>query len=106
MNNFKFYAFTRFKLGISASETYKELCVAHSEDAPGRFTIFLWYDKFRSDTEAGAEAGAEAGSKAGRPRTTRTAEMISIVQELVQEDCQMSTRFLADCLEIGKSTVQ
>ena len=32
--------------------------------------------------------------------------MISIVQELVQEDCQMSTRFLADCLEIGKSTVQ
>ena len=28
-NNFNFYAYTRLKLGIGASETYKKLFVAH-----------------------------------------------------------------------------
>ena len=46
-----------------------------------------------------------AGASAGHPKTIRTQEMIAQVEELIKEDCQMSTHFLAECLDVGKSTV-
>jgi hypothetical protein len=44
-----------------------------------------------------------SSSRSGRPRTTRTAENIQIVHELLDEDCQISTRQLADFTGISKT---
>ena len=101
MNNFKFYAFTRFKLGVSAQQTHTELSTAHTDGVPGKSTIFRWFSEFKD----GMEAAEVAGASTGHPKTIRTQEMIAQVEELIKEDCQMSTRFLAECLDVGKSTV-
>ena len=49
MNNFKFYALTRFKLDVSASACFTELKKAHGEAAPSRATVFRWFGEFKED---------------------------------------------------------
>ena len=46
MNNFKFYAFTRFKLGIGATACHAELAKVYPDEAPGKSTIYRWYSDF------------------------------------------------------------
>ena len=106
MDNFKFYALTRFRLEISATNCLSGLMRAHGESAPSRATLFRWFSEFREEAASEEEtAGASAGSDRGRRRSTRTREMIQNVQELLEEDCKTSVRELADCLDIGKSSV-
>ena len=100
MDNFKFYALTRFRLGVSATDCLQELMSAHGETAPCRSTLFRWFSEFRDAT-----TGASAGNGPGRTRSARTPEMIQAVQELLAEDCKTSVRELAECLELGKSSV-
>ncbi|CAG0882781.1 unnamed protein product [Darwinula stevensoni] len=66
--NFRFNAFTWFKLGIAAAACYRELVPV-------------------------------------RPRSTQTPELLETVQELVVEDCLVTTRELDEWLDVGKSTV-
>ena len=54
MNNFKFYALTRFKLEITASACFNELRRAHYEAAPSRATVFRWFSEFKDDGDAAA----------------------------------------------------
>ena len=58
----------RFKLGISATESHKEA-------APAKPTIFNWFREFCHEGEASEEAE--------QVRTTRTAELILQVEELM-----------------------
>jgi hypothetical protein len=122
MNNFKFYAFTRFKLGIGATACHAELAKVYADEAPGKSTIYRWYSDFPDtgghlnpknidgleSSESGEEDDDEeeaAVVSPGRPRTTRTAEKVTAIQEYLEIDCQMSVRELADACEIDKSTV-
>lgn len=111
MNNFKFYVFTRFKLGISATVCHAELAQVHKDEAPGKSTVFRWYTEFRGAGGADesecrdCDVDEAPGASAGRPRTTRTPAMIEAVQDLLSIDCRLSVRELADDLEIGKSVV-
>ena len=102
MDNFKFYTLTRSKLGISAASCHAELTEVYGVAAPSRSTIFRWYNEFREDE---SQAGASAGPSAGRPRTTRTPEMLRAVQQMVEVDCKITVRELAEHLTLGKSTV-
>ena len=45
------------------------------------------------------------GAGVVRRRTSRTAEKIQAVKDFVNDDCHVSVRFLAACLNIRKSTV-
>ena len=118
MNNFKFYAFTRFKLGISATACHGELAKVYLDDAPGKSTIYRWYSGFPeaerhlnisdSDSDESGEGEEEEeapGVSTGRPKATRTPEKITAVQEYLEVDCHMTVRDLADALEIDKSSV-
>ena len=117
MENFKFYAHIHFKLLISASDIYSELCEARVEVTPSRRTIFRWFKEFQHasnsdvDEDSNAHAGETSGSEhckgatVGRRRTCRTAEKVLAVKDFVDEDCHVSVRYLAAFLNIGKSTV-
>ena len=117
MENFKFYAHIRFKLHVSASDVYSELCQARVEGAPSRRTIFRWFKEFQDTADTDMDEGSNAhkeeasgdehcrGAGVGRRRTSRTAENIQAVKTFVNDDCHVSVRFLAACLNIGKSTV-
>ena len=106
MDNFKFYVLTRFRLGISATDCLTELQTAHEESSPSRSTLFRWFSEFREeDTNKEETAGASAENVRGRRRSTRTLEMIRNVEELLEDDCKTTVRELADCLEIGKTSV-
>ena len=88
MNNFKFYAFTRFKLGISAAACHAELAKVHLDRAPGKSTIYRWYSVFPDveghlnpnidecdSNESGEEDDDEEETPCvspGRPQATRT----------------------------------
>ena len=117
MNNFKFYAFTRFKLGISATACHGELAKVYLDDAPGKSTG-SGYSSFPeaerhlnisdSDSDESGEGEEEEeapGVSTGRPKATRTPEKITAVQEYLEVDCRMTVRDLADALEIDKSSV-
>jgi len=107
-SNFKFYALTRFKLRVCASDCFSELKEAHDDAAPSRATIFRWFAEFKDkDTVSSGEGGpASDGDHVARsPRTSRTPEMIEAVKEKINEDCRLSVRELATTLNLTKSTV-
>lgn len=101
MDNFKFYVFTRAKLGIKADNCFHELTQAHGKDAPSRATVFRWYSLFKNDDKADDDSGCASG----RPRITRTVENIRAVEEMINNDCRLSVRDLEQYLDIPKSTV-
>ena len=104
MNNFKFYALTRFKLEVSASACFTELKNAHGEAAPSRATIFRWFGDFKEDsTPKDTESDNECDART--PRTSRTPEVIHIVEEKIKDDCRITVRELASILDQSKSTM-
>ena len=115
MNNFKFYALTRFKLQINASDCFNELKNAHAETAPSRATVFRWFKEFKDLSCAndscntlvsdGEERSDDCDSISRSPRTSRTQETIQRVQEKIREDCRRTVRELASVLDLSKSTV-
>ncbi len=43
--------------------------------------------------------------RCGRPRTSRTAEMIEVVRQMIEEDPHLSSRDLAEQLDCEQKTV-
>lgn len=111
MNNFKFYALTRFKLDVTANNCLTEVRKAHGDAAPSRATVFRWFSEFKDDenttaTSSDNEDTARGGDcVAHSPRTSRTPEMIRAVQQKISEDNRMTVRKLATILDLSKSTV-
>ena len=89
---------TPCKLGVAAGACFNELQKAHGEAAPSRATVFRWCTAFKIDLP---QEGAR-----GQPRLARTPAAIYSAQELLAEDCRISVRDLADCLDIGKFTAE
>lgn len=100
MDEFQAYAYTRYKLGISAPDCHGELLKVHGDAAPGLSSVYRWYTRFRDEAYPLAQA-----ARTGRPRSTRTPELIETCRNLVKEDPKVSVRDLADFMEVGKSTV-
>lgn len=96
----QFYAFVRFKLGKSAAEVEEDLRTTLPDSCPTRRTIYRWFQDF---SDPGFELGDAARS--GRPCSTRTAEKIDVISDLIREDPRQSVRELADCLEVDFKTV-
>ena len=117
MNNFQFYAFTRFTLGIGATACHFELAKVYPDEAAGISTIYRWYSAFTytgghlnpkniggfesSESEEENDDEEEAAIVSpGRPRTAKTAEKVKAIQEYLEIDSQMSVREHADAWEI------
>lgn len=104
MDNFKFYALTRFKLEVSASTCFTELKKAHGTTAPSRATVFRWFGEFKEDPTSD-DSDSDCDRDARSPRTSRTTEVIRMVEDKIKEDCRMTVRELASILDKSKTTI-
>jgi len=65
---FRFYALTRYKLGINPSDCYQELRTVHLTASPSKRSVYNWYEKFKIGDIA---PSLKDKPKSGRPRTTK-----------------------------------
>ena len=103
---FRFYALTRYKLGINPSDCYKELNIAFSTSSPSKrsiynynYTNYNWYGKFKLGEDA---PSLKDMHKCGRPRSTKTPKLIALVKELIEEDPKLSVRDLASSRKLWR----
>ena len=96
--NFRFYAYTRNKLNITATTCYNELKEVYNNQAPGKSTVFRWYSSFR-------DVNVATQSPSGRPSTSRTPEVVAMIEDLIRDDPRASVRDLASWCEVSKTIV-
>lgn len=97
--HYRFYTFTRQKLGKSAIEIHQELTTAWGDDVPSLRTVQRWLKNITEDVELSDAA------RSGRPRTSRTDEMTALVSEMIEDDPHLSSRDLATLLNSDHSTI-
>jgi len=92
----RFYIFTRWKLGLKATEIRTELLQVFPETTPSLETVSRWLRTFG----AGATDLKDA-ARSGRPRSSLTGDVIARARTIVEEDPTITLRFLS--LELGVS---
>ena len=98
--NLRFYAYTRFKLDISAKIVHEELSAVYPEQCPSPSTIFRWFSKFRENP-----LSLEDSPRPGRPRKSQIESNIQDVKEFMEDDPKLSCRELAEIMEIDHMSV-
>lgn len=89
------------KLGKGPTECLKLLQEAYGEDAMSRPRVFEWHKRFKSGREE-----VEDDPKSGRPSTTKTAENIDRVNQLVRSDRRLTVRMIAEELSLNRESVR
>ena len=97
----RFYTVVELKSGVSAKEIHEKLANAFPNSAPGYSSVKRWYKEFKDGTRVSFDHLPHTGA----PRRSRTAENAEQIQLLLQQNPRMSTRSLADELQISKQTV-
>jgi len=100
-SHFRFYAATRQRLGISATSAHNELRQAWGNAAPAERTVYQWFHDFKE----GQRISLTDKPRSGRPTSTRTAELMEDVENLIKDDPHLSARDIADLLDVDHSTV-
>jgi len=80
-----------FKIGKTATETYKLLQQAYGEDAMGRTQMFDWFRRFKE-----GRTSVESDHRSGRPSTSWNEEMIAKVRTIVRNNRRLTVREIAD----------
>jgi len=91
-----------FKAGLSATETLVLVQEAYGNKVLNRSNVFRWYSRFRDGRELVEDD--ERGGR-GRPKSTRTEVNIAAVVDLVKKDRQITSRMIAESLNIPKTVV-
>jgi histone-lysine N-methyltransferase SETMAR len=89
-----------FKAGLSATETLVLVQKAYGNEDVKRSNVFRWYSRFRDGRQL-----VEDGERGGRPQSTRTEVNIAAVADLVKNDRRISSRMIAESLNIPKTVV-
>ena len=97
--HYRFYAYTRGKLGISGHKIFEELREVYGEDAPSRATVFRWINFESAADQQDEELTFHDAARSGRPSSVRIPEAVNTVRELVEEDPRVSIRMLSELLE-------
>ena len=87
-----------FKAGLS--ETLVLVQKAYGNEALNRSNVFRWYSQFRDGREL-----VEDDERGGRPKSTRTEVNIAAVSDLVENGRRISSRMIAESLNIPKTVV-
>jgi hypothetical protein len=88
-----------FKAGLCATETLVLAQKAYGNDALNRSNIFRWYFRFQERREL-----LEDGERGGYPKLTQTVVNIAAVADLVKNDHQITSRMIAESLNIPKTS--
>ena len=94
--NLKFLA----KLGKTLSESFAMLQQDYGEETMSRTRAFEWHKRFKEEREE-----IEDHPRPGRPSTSRTADNIERVKQMVRADRRLMVRMIACELSINKDTV-
>jgi histone-lysine N-methyltransferase SETMAR len=95
-DGYRFYIFTRSKLGIKATAIHEELVAVFGESAPSFDTVARWIRHF-SD----GRSSLEDEQRSGRPCTSLSRDIVARAEALIHEDPSVTLRFLS--LELGIS---
>ena len=89
------------KLGKGPTDCLKLLQEVYGEATMSRARLFEWHKRFTSGREE-----VEDDPKSGRPSTTKTADNIGKVNELVRSDRRLTVRMMAEELNINRESVR
>ena len=94
--NLKFLA----KLGKTPSKSFAMLLQVYRKERISRTRAFEWHKRFKEGREE-----VEDDPRSGRPSTSRTADNIERVKQMVRADRRLVVRMIAEELSINKDTV-
>ena len=89
------------KLGKGPTDCLKLLQEVYGEATMSRARLFEWHKRFTSGREE-----VEDDPKSGWPSTTKTADNIGKVNELVRSDRRLTVRMMAEELNINRESVR
>ena len=98
--NFRAYAFIEWNRRKSGVQIYQQLCEQPLPGSPSRATVFRWCSEF----DAGRKMLTDL-PRSGRPSSSVTDSTIAVVKDLVTSTPKISTRIIAEELDLSKSTV-
>lgn len=79
---------------------YTHICTAHGDRAVSRITVYRWVDQF----EQGRKSVSDL-PRLGRPRARDSDSLSERVLDLIEVDCRLTIREIADRLNCPRSTV-
>ena len=88
------------KLGKTPSESFAMLQQVYGEETMSRSHAFEWHKRFKEGREE-----VEDDPRSGRPSTSRTADNIERVKQMVRANRRLTVRMIAEELSINKDTV-
>jgi len=83
-----------------ATKTVELIQKAYGDAALSRTTIFEWHKRFQEGREP-----VKDDELSGWPTTSRTDDSIAAVNKMVKEDRNVTSRLIADTLDIPKTVV-
>jgi hypothetical protein len=89
-----------FKTGLSATETLILMQKAYGNEALNRSHVFRWYSWFWDGREL-----VEDDERDARPKSTRIEVNIAAVADLVKNDRRITSRIIAESLNISETVV-
>lgn len=99
--HFRFYTYTRMKLGYDASDIFQELHAVWHDECPSERTVRRWSESFRKEEPT----SFKDKQRTGRPRTSRTDELTEKVRKLIEDNPKLSSRDIEDEVGVGQSTI-
>ena len=79
---------------------YRMLQKVYGDETLSRSHVFEWHKQFKEGRE-----DVEDDSRSGRPSSSRTADNVERVKQMVRGDCRLTVRMIADELEINRDSV-
>jgi hypothetical protein len=89
-----------FKAGLSVTETQVLVQKAYGNEVLNPSKVFRWYSQFRDGREL-----VDDDERGGRPKSTRTEVNIAAVDKKKKNDHQITSRMMAESLNIPKTIV-
>ena len=88
------------RLGKTPSDALGMLHEVYGDETMSRSRVFEWHKRFKEGRE-----GVEDDSWSGRPSTSRTADNVERMKQMVHGDRRLTVRMIADELDISCDSV-
>jgi hypothetical protein len=89
------------KLGKTPIETYEILQTAYGDEALSHSSVFEWFKRFKDGRE-----DLQDNSRSRCPSSSRNADIIANVREMVMRDRRLTLRMMLNELNIYKETIR
>jgi transposase len=94
--NIEFYV----KLSKTTREAYEMLQTGHGDEVLSRSSVFEWFKRLKDGPE-----DLQDDPRSGGPSTSRNADTIANVREMVTRDRRLTLRMMSNELNISKETI-